>query len=58
MIEFCLFISPRKLGLVCFYNEQLEPIDWDYALKETQFNNCRNTERILNFRSLSLLYFI
>ena len=38
-IEFCLPISLEWLALVCFCNEQLEPADCNYALKETRFNN-------------------
>ena len=39
LIEFYLFISLEWLTLVCFWNEQLEPADWNYALEETRFNN-------------------
>ena len=35
--------------MVCFYNEQLEPADWNYALKEIRFNICYNTERVSDF---------
>ena len=39
LIEFYLFISLEWITLVCFWNEQLEPADWNYALEETRFNN-------------------
>ena len=39
LIKFCLFISLEWLALVCFWNEQLQPADWNYALEETRFNN-------------------
>ena len=44
MIEFCLFVSLKWRGLVCFWNEQLKLADWNYTLKETRFNNCFNRE--------------
>ena len=34
IIDFFLFISLKWLALVCFWNEQCEPADWNYSLKK------------------------